>query len=480
MIALLTLLLAQTVQPVTAPSDSALRAPLPDVTPEMPPAGPVLPLAEALREAREQSPDLAVALERIAQSENQVKRAWATLQPTLTANGSLTYNSYANQIFNPDVASGKCVSQSCFFLNTGHDSEAASLNFAWNLFNLRAYPAIKTAYRQIDVAKLTETQQRRELLLSAASVYYSGVTLRELEKVSRRQAQTTLTHAKDAQARYEAGLVQLSAALRARIDYLNADQEVRRAQFNYTASKSQLAALLDRRDTDFELAPPDQPPDELRGAYKDLLEKALQERPEMAASRANEEIAGWLKTDAWAQFMPSLAVTASARYNHPSVIITGDESYWSVALALTLPLYDGGFRYVAMRDAESQMRQAKAQTRAQSARIEDELRRAMIDLDSARALRDEADQTLRVSRENERLVKAQFDAGTASQVEVSDAETALFQSEANALQQRLAVDLSALRLAKAVGAFDVPEGAEERGSATRRAEPEGRSIGEKK
>ena len=42
-------------------------------------------------------------------------------------------------------------------------------------------------------------------------------------------------------------------------------------------------------------------------------------------------------------------------------------------------------------------------------------------------------------------------------VEVSDAEAALFQGESAALQQRLAVQIAALRLAKAVGAFDLPQ-----------------------
>ena len=56
-----------------------------------------------------------------------------------------------------------------------------------------------------------------------------------------------------------------------------------------------------------------------------------------------------------------------------------------------------------------------------------------------------------------RSFRAQFAAGTASQVEVSDAESALFQSESTALQQRLAVQIAALRVAKAVGAFDLPE-----------------------
>jgi len=453
MIALLLAAQMQTaVQPVEAPAESSLRAPLPELVTQVAPEGPVLPLAEALEESRQKSPDLAVALERVVQARDNVQRGWATLQPTLTGNASYSYNSVGPINFST-------------LKEGGRTAKAASLNFAWNLFNFRAVPAISSAYDQADVARLTETQQRRELLLSVAATYYSGLALRELAAVALEQAKATRDHAKDAQARYEAGLVQITAALRARIDYLRAQQETLRAQFNYAGAKSQLAALLDRHDTAFELAPPQQAPEEIRGTFQELIQKALAERPEMAAARINEEIAARLKTDAWAQFLPSLALTANARYNDPATSFRVDSSNkffgvastWAVAVALTLPLYDGGFRYVAMKDADSQLRQAKAQTRGQASRIEDELRRTQLDLASARALRDEAEQALLVSRENARLVRAQFSAGTASQVEVSDAEAALFQSESNALQQRLSVQIAALRVAKAVGAFDLPE-----------------------
>jgi outer membrane protein TolC len=442
----------QPVQPVEAPAQSSLRAPLPELATPVAPEGPVLPLAEALEESRQKSPDLAVALERVAQARDNVQRGWATLQPTLTGNASYAYNSVGPINFST--------------LKEGdRTAKAASLNFVWNLFNFRAVPAISSAYDQVDVARLTETQQRRELLLSVATTYYSGLALRELAAVALEQAKATRDHARDAQARYEAGLVQITAALRARIDYLRAEQETRRAQFNYAGAKSQLAALLDRHDTAFELAPPQQAPEEIRGTFQELIQKALAERPEMAAARINEEIAARLKTDAWAQFLPTVALTANARYNDPSTSFRADStgrffgvaSTWAVAVALTLPLYDGGFRYVAMKDADSQVRQAKAQTRGQASRIVDELRRAQLDLASAQALRDEAEQALLVSRENARLVRAQFSAGTAAQVEVSDAEAALFQSESNALEQRLSVQIAALRVAKAVGAFDLPE-----------------------
>jgi len=339
-------------------------------------------------------------------------------------------------------------------------SRAGSLQLSWDVLNFRAFPALATAHDQVAVSRLNETQQRRELLLSVASTYYSGLSLRELAQVAARQARATRDHALQAQARYEAWLIQLSSAVRARIDFLRADQETRRAQFSYAAAKSQLAALLDRRDTAFELAAPQAPPEELRGTFRELLQRALAERPELAAAQVNEQIAARLKTDAWAQFAPSVAVNASARYNNPAISSNGDRETWSVALSLTLPLYDGGFRYVALKDADSQLRQARAQSRSETARVEDELRRAMLDLDSARALREETEHELQASRENERLIRAQFAAGTSSQVEVSDAESALFQSESTALQQRLAVQISSLRVAKAIGAFDVTGGAE--------------------
>jgi outer membrane protein TolC len=440
------LIVAQ-IAPVQPPQGSALRTPLPEPPVETAPEGPPLPLAAALRLARDESPDLAVVRERVTQAQNNVQRAWSALQPTLTANGSYTHSSTPNYAFR---AGGG-------FQDIGHGSTAGSLAFAWNLFNYRAIPALQTALQQVDVSRLSETQQRRELLLTVAATYYSGLSLRALSRVSIRQARTTHDHAREADARYAAGLVQLSAALRARIDALNADQEARRAQFSYASAKSQLAAILDRRDTAFELEEPPQPPEEVRGAYRELLSRALRDRPELAAARANEEIAARLRTDAWAQFLPTLAVDASARYNDPAVNVDLSHTAWSVTLALTVPLYDGGFRYAALKDAASQIRQAQAQTRGQTARVEDEVRRAQLDLDSARALRDEAEQALSVARENERLVRAQFSAGTATQVEVSDAESALFQSESNALQQRLSVQLSALRLAQAVGAFDVKE-----------------------
>ena len=108
MIALL--LIAQALPPVRAveaPPHSTIRAPLPEITAEAQAEGPVLSLPEALDAARAQSPDLAVALERVRQAENNVQRAWSALQPTLNAVGTLTYNSVPSTIFTRHSGAGR-------------------------------------------------------------------------------------------------------------------------------------------------------------------------------------------------------------------------------------------------------------------------------------------------------------------------------------------------------------------------------------
>ena len=441
-------------QPTTVihPKARALIADL-GPAPALPqPEGPVLPLPMALVLARAHSPDLQVLAERVVQARNDVSRAWTQVKPTLTGTGSYTHNSAGPPVFIAVPGATPGGSPNIEPVRGTPNTVAGALNLQVPIFNGRVFPAIATARQQVDVARLDEAQQRQELLLAVASTYYSGVQLLELAKVAYRTAENTRDHAIEAQARFEAGQIQRSASVRARVDVLRADEEVRRAVYSYASTKSQIAQLVGGHDTAFELEAPRDPPPEIRGDLGELMERALRDRPEMAAARANVEIAARLKTDAWAQFLPILAFNASGRYNSQTDF-EGNHLTWAVTLALTLPLYDGGLRYVALKDADSRKREAQARERSQTARIEDELRRARLDLESARALRAQSEQTLIYARENERLVLAQFEAGTATQVEVSDAESALFQSEQTAIQQRLAVQLAALRLAKSVGAF---------------------------
>jgi outer membrane protein TolC len=415
---------------------------LPPPPPEPSAEGPILPFVDALAAAKENSPDLAVTRERVVQAQINLSRAWDQIKPTLTAGASYTRNSPQPDLF---LSDGGTVASEV-------NNVQGNVTFAVPLFNGRVFPALRTAEQLIDIARLTATQLRRELLLNVAAAYLTGAGLRELWAVSVRQTRTTREHAAQAAARYEAGTLHRSAALRARIDVLRADEEARRAQLQYSQFKSQVAALIARGDTAFELAEPRQTLPEVRGAYEELLRRAKVERPELAIAKANEQIAGRLKDDAWLQFVPTLGLNAAVRYNNAAF---NDKTVtWAVTLGLTVPLYDGGLRYAALREADSKLREARAQTRGETTRVEDEIRRAHLEVEGAKALLAEAQQQVELARETESLVRAQFEAGTASQVEVSDVVTALLLAESSVVRERLGLQLAALRLARAVGGFD--------------------------
>jgi outer membrane protein TolC len=164
---------AQAQRPTTViePRARALIADLPP-SPAPPLAeGPPLSLAEALTRARAASPDLAVLRERVVQASLDVGRAWALVKPTLNLNASYTRTQDAPPVFGPPPN---------FVAEGSPNSVQGSLVLQVPLFNGRAFPTIATANQLVDVARLTETEQRVDLLLLVAATYYSGVQLREL------------------------------------------------------------------------------------------------------------------------------------------------------------------------------------------------------------------------------------------------------------------------------------------------------------
>ena len=101
-----------------------------------------------------------------------------------------------------------------------------------------------------------------------------------------------------------------------------------------------------------------------------------------------------------------------------------------------------------------QLAEAHHALRGARAKAEDELRRALLDLESARANRVKAEEQLKLARENAALVKSTYDAGAATYLEVTDANSALLGAELTFLSETLNADLAVLKLQKAAGAFD--------------------------
>jgi outer membrane protein TolC len=222
---------------------------------------------------------------------------------------------------------------------------------------------------------------------------------------------------------------------------LRAKQQHRAAKSSYDLAIASLGLLLGREEAFDVVAPPsttDAPP----GEADALIEKALASRPDVSAERRAVEIAKRGELDAWMMFMPSINLIASARATSFTQGFVRDPITGTLSINASLPLYDGGLRYAAMKDSSSRIREENIRLRQLEDRVRAQVRGNLRDLavkQEALSLSQEAVAVARVAHEQ---AQAMFDAGVGTSLDVSDTALALFVSESDLARAELDLQLT--------------------------------------
>ena len=475
------------------PADAPVATPAPVPTPSLsqPSASelPTLSFEEALVQAEKQNPDLDVARARLRQAQTLGAQAWSGYLPQVQAQGGLTHNSTEATLsqptrfivrdtgaptgpeFDPSRPAGptnpsgaptnlEAVGVDPFEIPIQKRNQlAGQISARQGILVPELFPAIKNAYLAEKVSELTTENVRRELLFGVARAYLGAASLRESIAVQEQLLEVRRGFEKDAQARFSVGDVAKIAVLRATLDRTRAEQDLVRSRNAYQAAKSSLAALL-ARPVDFDVALPSGSGVALPEQAADPAQAqkaALDARPDLEASRTGVELAFGQRRRVTARYLPSLVATGNFLASN-SAGFTGASTSWNVGLGVSWNIFDGGLREAQLREANGRIAEAKATQRATEERVKDEVRRARLDLESAEANQVKADEQVKLARESAQLVKNNFEAGVATYLEVTDANTALSGAELSAVNESLNVRLARLALVRAMGLFDPTRG----------------------
>jgi outer membrane protein TolC len=405
-------------------------------------ATPVLTLDEALVEARQKNLELKAARARLAQAEQASRKAWAGYLPHVVASGAYTRNAFEVELPGATEAitlqplnqfSGQVELRQALFVPTlGSDIRAAS--------------------QAEQVATLSTEAQRREVLFLVAQAYYGAAAQQEALRAQERLLELNQERERQTRARLDTGTVMEAALLRAQFDRVRAEQDLVRSRNALASAKLALATLL-QRAPDFELVPPPEPRVALPEA--DLGNRALDLRPDVAAAREGVELARTQRNGVGWSYLPTLGLSAAYRVGNAAAF-TGDTTAWWVTLGASWTLWDGGLREALLRERSARVVETEALRDAAEARAREEVARMRLELESALANRAKAQEALALARETQRLTDAGFRSGAATYLEVADASSALTSAEVGFVAERLNAALAALRLLKAVGAFEAP------------------------
>ena len=493
--------------PLTPTSSTASASPAVDAGSLMglkEPAGEpqLLRLDDAVRFALDSAPDSQIATERVVQQGASLRRAWALLLPSLSVSGayahtctggqqgvqcgdrttslvdqgtidqqSLLFDSLADII---GIAADNATdpAQAANFRNQQVELRGAAddlrktdttpvvvqpasqlsgqLTFTLPLLNPRAYPALLNAYDGVDASKLARDQARQTLVFAVIRTYYAAVTADRLRAASQRQVELTTTQKTSVQARVDAATQPKLALKRAELELLRARQALAQTTSSADNAIGVLGALIGKTER-FLLEPPGPVPPVAAAQADDLVDRALKDRPEVRTQRTVLTITERGQTDAWAQFLPTVALSASARATSFTQGVVRDPVTGILTISASLPLYDGGVRYAALDESSSKITEERVRLRQIEDRVSAQVRGNLRDVTVRQDSLALAQESLAVATEAQAQAQALFDAGVGTALDVSETNFAVFAAETEALRAELDVAQARLGLRWAIG-----------------------------
>src|SRR2546422_5133003 len=184
-----------------------------------------------------------------------------------------------------------------------------------------------------------------------------------------------------------------------------------------------------------------------------LIARALETRPELAEVLARQAAAqaGIQLAESGARF--NLGLSGVVSYGNTGFIPTTDlSSMWSVTLAATLNVSDGGLTKDRIDEAKQRLEQLKAAEFSQRQAIELDVRQSYLNLQSAREELTGADALQAEAAEALRIANVRFAAGVGTSLEVLSAQASSSQAEVAKAQALFTYNVARAALVRAVGA----------------------------
>jgi outer membrane protein TolC len=323
-------------------------------------------------------------------------------------------------------------------------------NFSWNalsMTNLRNYQAAHTVD---DASRLSERDARELVVLAVGGTY-----LQVISAAARIEAQRV--QVKYAQATYDQASTRLVAGTNTRVDLtrslvqLQSEQEKLLAlEGDYDQQRISFARLIGLpQDADVifteQLASTDlQPVDETTA-----LRSALEHRWDLRSAETQMHAAEQTVSAARSERLPSISFNGD--YGAMGPRPSDSHGVFVASGTLSIPVFDGGKISADVQQARATLRQRQAEFQDQKAKVEQDVRTAIIQLRTALGQVKLAETNRQYARETLAQVNDRFDAGVTNTVEVVQAQQQEASAENDYISGLFSLNLARLTLARATG-----------------------------
>jgi outer membrane protein TolC len=320
----------------------------------------------------------------------------------------------------------------------------AQITAAMQLFDLAALRRYQAAREGLPVARYLREQAENDVAAAVARMYLLA------EKASA-QVEVRSANVKLFEELSRLAADQFKAGVATRLDTARADVQLARERQALLVASNQSAAArlallhamgadqssnLELTDAPFQPAPPP--------SAGEALQLARQQRPELKAAAARKRAAELALSAARSARLPTVGVDFAGDYSG----LKASDLRWSrrVAAGATIPIFAGGRITAALAEAKEQEHQAGIQQREAEQSVEEDVRRSVLAVESARDRVTVARETVHVAEEELTVARDRYTNGVGSSIEVDRSEDSYRQARE---------DLIAAESDAAIAGFDL-------------------------
>jgi outer membrane protein TolC len=318
------------------------------------------------------------------------------------------------------------------------------------LFDWSSVEKLRASNERMKASQDSYKSSRDLVVLAVANAYLQVIA--DSSTVESQQAQLSTS-----QALYQRAHDQRAAGVAARIDELRAQVELQTQQQRLIAAKDQrskdmlsLARAIGLPVGQQFTLTDNAPYTPLEGVS---LEKSLQEayenRPDYKSAQEEVRAAGLSRKAAVAENFPT--VTSAADYGDIGPNFGNSHGTFTASAKVNIPIFQGTRVKADVLDADAALQQKQAEFENLKGRVDQDVRNALFDLDSANELVKVAKSNTDLARETLAQAQDRFSAGVTDNIEVVQAQESVSSADQAYISSLYAFNIAKVQLARAVG-----------------------------
>ena len=274
------------------------------------------------------------------------------------------------------------------------------------------------------------------MTLQTKNVFFEALRQEDLLAVRRSQLDQARQNLEMVRRRTQVGRATVSDSLRARLDWVNAQQSVLEAESATRAARFSLGRQIGEGRPVLPVRPESLTPEPLTLSEEEILTLAESVAPSVVAAEAQATAAAAAVSAARTEYLPSINFSSGYNWANQAASFSNGTTSWSLALRASYPIFNGFQRGGAVDRA--QFSQRVAQLREDDARLgaREEADAALMQLRTAERAIEIAEEALVVAREDLRVVRERYTVGVATILDVIISQAAADQAAADAVTTR--------------------------------------------